>query len=224
MGMAKWDHIRAVGQTPSVAAAWRARHGRDFTEGDVDAIFQVFEPMNIAAARDHADIIPGTIGAMEALRARGIRIAGTTGYTRPIMDVLEPLAATAGYVPELTVCAGDLPAGRPTPLMMWYVMAKLGIWPAATVVKVDDTAPGISEGKAAGTWTVGIALTGNAVGLAAEDLAALSPTERAKLRDKATTELRDADLVIDSIADLPQAIATLDARLAAGERPTPAPD
>ena len=199
-------------------------HGRNFTEGDVDAIFQVFEPMNIAAARDHADIIPGTIRAMEALRARGIRIAGTTGYTRPIMDVLEPLAATAGYVPELTVCAGDLPAGRPTPLMMWYVMAKLGIWPAATVVKVDDTAPGISEGKAAGTWTVGIALTGNAVGLAAEDLAALSPTERAKLRDKATTELRDADLVIDSIADLPQAIATLDARLAAGERPTPAPD
>jgi phosphonoacetaldehyde hydrolase len=71
---------------------------------------------------------------------------------------------------------------------------------------------------------VGIALTGNAVGLAAEELAALSPTERAKLRDKATTELRDADLVIDSIADLPQAIATLDARLAAGERPTPAPD
>ena len=140
------------------------------------------------------------------------------------MDVLEPLAATAGYVPELTVCAGDLPAGRPTPLMMWYVMAKLGIWPAATVVKVDDTAPGIGEGKAAGTWTVGIALTGNAVGLAAEELAALSPTERTKLRDKATTELRDADLVIDSIADLPQAIATLDARLAAGERPTPAPD
>ena len=27
MGMAKWDHIRAVGQAPSVAAAWRTRHG-----------------------------------------------------------------------------------------------------------------------------------------------------------------------------------------------------
>ena len=69
MGMAKWDHIRAVGQIPSVAAAWRARHGRDFTEGDVDAIFQVFEPMNIAAVRDHADIIPGAIAAIDALRA-----------------------------------------------------------------------------------------------------------------------------------------------------------
>ena len=27
----------------------------------------------------------------------GMRIAGTTGYTRPIMEVLEPLAAAAGF-------------------------------------------------------------------------------------------------------------------------------
>jgi phosphonoacetaldehyde hydrolase len=219
MGMAKWDHIRAVGQIPSVAAAWRARHGHDFSDGDVDAIFQVFEPMNIAAVRDHADIIPGTIAAMDALRVRGVRIAGTTGYTRPIMDVLEPLAAAAGYAPELTVCAGDLPGGRPTPLMMWYAMAKLGVWPAATVVKVDDTAPGIGEGKAAGTWTIGIALTGNAAGLSAEELAALPSGERAYLRERAAAELRDADMLIDGIADLPQAVAAIDARLAAGERP-----
>jgi phosphonoacetaldehyde hydrolase len=219
MGMAKWDHIRAVGRVPGVAAAWRAKHDRDFTEADVDAIFQVFEPMNIAAVRDHADIIPGAIEAITALRERGMKIAGTTGYTRPIMDVLEPLAAAAGYTPELTVCAGDLPAGRPSPLMMWYAMAKLGVWPAATVVKVDDTAPGIGEGKAAGTWTIGIALTGNAVGLSAEGLAALPSAERTRLREKATRELQDADMVIDGIAELPQAVATIDARLAAGERP-----
>jgi phosphonoacetaldehyde hydrolase len=220
MGMAKWDHIRAVGRIPSVAAAWRARHGQEFSEGDVDAIFQVFEPMNIAAVRDHADMIPGAIAAIDALRARGIRIAGTTGYTRPIMDVLEPLAAAAGYAPELTVCAGDLPAGRPTPLMMWYAMAKLGVWPAASVVKVDDTAPGIMEGRAAGTWTIGVALSGNTVGLSAEELSALPVTERARLRERANAELHDADMVIDSIADLPAAVAALDARLAAGERPT----
>jgi phosphonoacetaldehyde hydrolase len=225
MGMAKWDHIRAVGRTASVAAAWRAQHGREFAESDVDAIFQVFEPMNIAAVRDHADIIPGTIAAIDALRARGIRIAGTTGYTRPIMDVLEPLAAASGYAPELTVCAGDLPAGRPSPLMLWYAMAKLGVWPAATVVKVDDTAPGIGEGRAAGTWTIGIALTGNAVGLSADELAALPPGDRARLREHAAVELRDADMVIDSIAELPLAVAAIDARLAAGERPSAtAPD
>jgi phosphonoacetaldehyde hydrolase len=219
MGMAKWDHIRAVGHIPSVAAAWRERHGRDFSDGDVDAIFQVFEPMNIAAVRDHADIIPGALEAIAVLRQRGIRIAGTTGYTRPIMDALEPIAAASGYAPQFSVCAGDLPAGRPTPLMMWYAMAKLGVWPAATVVKVDDTAPGIAEGRAAGTWTIGIAMTGNAVGLSAEELAVLSSTERARLQGVAAAELSNADMMIDSIAGLPAAVAAIDARLAKGERP-----
>jgi phosphonoacetaldehyde hydrolase len=214
MGMAKRDHIRAVGQAPSVAAAWRARHGRAFSEADIDAIFAVFEPMNIAAVRDHADIIPGAIEAIDRLRASGVRIGSTTGYTRPIMDELAPLAAAAGFAPEIIVCAGDLPEGRPSPLMMWYAMAKLGVWPARSVVKVDDTVPGIGEGIAAGTWTVGVTLSGNAVGLSAEELAALSEAERAKLRASAAAELRaaGADYVIDSIADLPRTIATIEAR------------
>src|ERR1700722_2470712 len=63
MGMAKWDHIRAVGHAPAVAEAGRAQHGRDFNEADVDAIFRVFEPMNVAAVRDHADLIPGAVEA-----------------------------------------------------------------------------------------------------------------------------------------------------------------
>jgi phosphonoacetaldehyde hydrolase len=225
MGMAKWDHIRAVGQAPAVAAAWRAGHGRDFSETDVDAIFRVFEPMNVAAVRDHADLIPGAADAIATLRAQGLRIGATTGYTRAILRELAPLAEAAGYAPELTVCAGDLPAGRPSPLMMWYAMAKLGVWPAATVVKVDDTAPGIGEGVAAGTWTVGVTLTGNEVGLSAQELERAPAAERAAHHARAGAVLAaaGADMVIESIADLPTAIAAIDARLAAGERPPRAP-
>jgi phosphonoacetaldehyde hydrolase len=225
MGMAKWDHIRAVGHAPRVAAAWRARHGRDFSEADVDAIFRVFEPMNVASVRDHADLIPGAIETIAALRERGLRMAATTGYTQPIMQVLAPIAAAAGYTPAFTVCAGDLPAGRPSPLMMWYAMAKLGVWPAATVVKVDDTVPGIQEGVAAGTWTVGVTLTGNEVGLSAAELAALPPADRDAHRARAASVLQagGADFVIDGIGDLPPVLAAIDARLAAGQLPGAAP-
>jgi phosphonoacetaldehyde hydrolase len=221
MGMAKRDHIRAVLQAPAVAAAWRARHGRAPTEGDVDSLFDVFEPMNVAAVEDHADLIPGARAAVEALRARGIRIGSTTGYTRPIMERLLPRAAASGYAPELVVCAGDLPAGRPSPLMMWHAMAALGVWPADCVVKVDDTPVGLAEGTAAGTWTVGVALTGNIAGLSAAQLAALAPEARTALRRRATAELAaaGADLVIDSVADLPSSIAEIERRLAAGQHP-----
>jgi phosphonoacetaldehyde hydrolase len=221
MGMAKWDHIRAVGHAPAVAAAWQAKHGQAFSKADVQAIFKVFEPMNVASVRDHVNFIPGALAALTQLRERGFRIGSTTGYTRAIMNVVEPIAAAAGYVPELVVCAGDLPAGRPSPLMMWYAMARMGIWPAATVIKVDDTSVGIGEGVAAGTWTVGVAMSGNLCGLSREELDALSEGERASIRATATDELMraGADLVIDSIAALPAAVDVLAARLARGQRP-----
>jgi phosphonoacetaldehyde hydrolase len=219
MGMAKADHIRAVGR--AVNAGWRAKHGRDFSDADVQAIFEIFEPMNVAAIADHAALIPGVLDAIAALKARGIRIGSTTGYTRPIMAALAPLAAAQGFVPEVTVCAGDLAAGRPAPLQMWHAMAALGVWPAASVVKVDDTPPGIGEGRAAGCWTIGLALTGNIAGWSAVELAAVPEAEIAAARARATAELTaaGAHLVIDSAATLPAAIAAIEARLAVGEQP-----
>jgi phosphonoacetaldehyde hydrolase len=221
MGMAKRDHIRLVAAVPRVAAAWQARRGRAPTEDDVDAILAVFEPMNVAAVRDHADLIPGTLAAVAELKRRGLKIGSTTGYTRPIMAALTPIAAAAGYAPEVTVCAGDLPAGRPSPLMMWHAMAALGVWPAASVVKVDDTPPGIGEGVSAGTWTVGVALTGNVCGLSADELAALSPWARSAARAQAERVLVEAgaDYVIDGVGELPSILDRIEARLARGEYP-----
>jgi phosphonoacetaldehyde hydrolase len=223
MGMAKADHIRLVGR--AVNDGWRARHGRDFAEADVEAIFAVFEPLNIAAVEAHATLIPGARESLDWCAARGIRIGSTTGYTRPIMQRLAPLAAAQGFRPEVMVCAGDLAAGRPAPLQMWKAMAEMGVWPASAVVKVDDTPPGIGEGLAAGTWAVGVALSGNIAGLTEAELAALPEPERDALRARAGAELRaaGAHLVIDSIAELPAAVAAIEARLLGGEKPV-APD
>ncbi|CAH0173537.1 phosphonoacetaldehyde hydrolase [Roseomonas sp. CECT 9278] len=221
MGMAKRDHIRLVGSVPAVAAAWRAQHGRDFDDAAIDAIFEVFEPLNVAAVEAHSALIPGVRAALDWCAARGIRIGSTTGYTRPIMQRLAPLAAAQGFAPEVMVCAGDLAAGRPAPLQMWHAMAAMGIWPASRVVKLDDTPPGIGEARAAGCWAVGVALTGNIAGLDADELAALDPSARDTLRRAATDSLlrAGAHLVVDSVADLPAVVELIEARLAAGERP-----
>jgi phosphonoacetaldehyde hydrolase len=221
MGLPKWDHIMAVGTLPHVSAAWAARHGHAFGAADADRLFALFEPMTVAAVRDHADLIPGAVQAVAACRARGLAIGSTTGYTRPIMQELLPLAAAQGYAPDCLVCAGDLAAGRPTPLMMYRCFADLGVFPPEAVVKVDDTAPGIAEGLAAGTWTVGVALTGNEAGLSAEELAALDEAARAPLRARACAVLREAGAhwVIDSLADLPPLLDEIEARLERGEAP-----
>jgi phosphonoacetaldehyde hydrolase len=221
MGMAKRDHIRMVGTAPAVAAAWRANHGRDFDDAAIDAIFEVFEPMNVAAVEAHSALIPGAHDALQWCKARGIRVGSTTGYTRPIMERLMPLAAAQGFVPEVTICAGDLAAGRPAPLQIWSALAQMGIWPASSVIKLDDTAPGIGEARAAGCWAAGATLTGNNPGLSAEELARLPPHQRSELRRAASEPLlrAGAHLVIDSIAELPWLVEHIEARLEAGEKP-----
>jgi phosphonoacetaldehyde hydrolase len=218
MGLPKWDHIKAVGTQERIAAAWQQVHGRSFADSDVDALYEVFVPMNVEVIPQFADLIPGALETVAELRARGLKIGSTTGYNRQIMDVLVPLAATAGYSPDCLVCAGDVASGRPTPLMMYKCFVDLGVWPAASVIKVDDTVPGIIEGLAAGCWTVGIAATGNGMGLSVEEAASLPADEFARRRDAAAAELTaaGAHMIIDSIAELPSTINYFASRVSSG--------
>ena len=211
MGMTKRDHIRLVGS--AVNADWRARHGHDFNEADMEAIFAVFEPLNMAAVEkpEHSTLITGARETLDWCMAHGIRIGSTTGYTRPIMERLAPIAARQGFCPEVMVCAGDLPAGRPAPLQMLHAMAAMGVWPANTVVKCDDTPPGIGEARNAGWWAVGFALSGNIAGLTEADMALANEADRAALRHPAAREhmAAGAHVVVNSIADRPRVIAGL---------------
>ena len=221
MGVAKWDHIKALGSLPSVAAQWEKRHGKPFTDADVDHLYEIFTPMNAAVVADFADFIPGAVEMVDTLRARGLKIGSTTGYNRPIMDIVTPIAAAGGYVPDNLVCAGDLVAGRPSPLMMYRTFADIGVWPPSSVVKVDDTGVGIEEGINAGTWTVGLSVSGNAVGLPLAEWQALDAPRQDDLRHAATAKLKaaGAHYVIDSVADLLPVIDAIEGRLAKGELP-----
>lgn len=221
MGMAKWDHIQALGRLPHVAAQWQQRLGKPIEDADVDRLYDIFTPMNAAIVADYADFIPGALDVVGRLRARGLKIGSTTGYNRPIMDVVTPIAAQGGYVPDNLVCAGDLAAGRPSPLMMYRTFADLGVWPPAAVVKVDDTGVGIEEGVNAGCWTVGLAVSGNAVGMPLAHWQALDAGRQQALRAAATAKLKaaGAHFVIDSVADLLPVIDEIEGQLRRGVLP-----
>jgi phosphonoacetaldehyde hydrolase len=221
MGMAKRDHIRTLMNLPRIAAAWEKAQGAAPDEAAIDRVYARFVPMNEEAVSDYATMIEGAVPAIERLRARGMKIGSTTGYTRSIMARVLPLAKAQGYEPDNLVCAGDLPEGRPSALMMYRTFCDLGVWPAHAVVKVDDTPVGIAEGLNAGTWTVGVALSGNAFGLTPAETRALQPEEFDRRMLAAYAELRraGAHFVIDSVADIDAVIDEIEGRLARGERP-----
>jgi phosphonoacetaldehyde hydrolase len=221
MGMAKRPHIAALCALPRVRAAWATRHGGAPGEADIDALYEVFVPKNIAVAAAYADAIPGAAETLAALRARAIKIGSSTGYTREIMAKILPRAAEQGIAPDSLVCTGDTPEGRPSPLMFWRGLIELNAWPAWRAVKVDDTTVGVAEGVNAGAWTVGVAVSGNAFGLSLADTKALDPGDFARRRERAHDTLcaAGAHHVIDSVADLLPVVARIEGRLARGERP-----
>ncbi len=63
------------------------------------------------------------------------------------MDKVVELAAAAGYRPDHVVASDEVPRGRPGPAPALANVVALGIEHVGACVKVDDTAPGILEGR-----------------------------------------------------------------------------
>jgi len=209
MGKAKVDHVRALLARPDVGAAWIAANGAAAGDDDVAALMADLGPLMRDAAGEAAELIPGAAQTVAALRAAGLKVASSTGYTRDMMGPVLTGAAAQGYAPDHLVCSGETPQGRPTPLMIYKACAELGVWPLSRVIKVDDAEAGIGEGRAAGCFTVGVSASGNGMGLSRPGFEALAPAERAARLASVETSLKaaGADLVIETVADLVPALA-----------------
>lgn len=221
MGLPKWQHIEALLLQPRIADAWFGRHGRAADSNDIDRLYEEFTPMSAEAARDHATLIPGVLDLVAALRLRGLRIGSTTGYNRAVMAAVLPVAAAQGLAPDNLVCAGDVSENRPSPLGMYRCFLDLEVWPAWRVLKVDDTVPGLLEGRHAGCWTAGVTASGNAMGLSLAEWRALGDDERSDRVAVAAAELRVAspNFTVPSVAALLPVIDEIEDRLRRGIRP-----
>jgi phosphonoacetaldehyde hydrolase len=221
MGMAKRDHLRVMLEMPGVIERWRKVFNRPPSSDDVDRLYTSFLPLQKEILAENSQVITGCVEAIAACRTMGIRIGSSTGYTQELMDILVPLARAQGYAPESIVCASDVSPGRPAPWMCFENARRLGVYPMESVVKVDDTIVGIEAGLNAGMWTVGIARSGNIVGLSEAELNQLAPDDQRARTDEAKHELQHAGahLVIDTIADLPSTLTQISKCLEQGERP-----
>lgn len=221
MGAHKKVHIRQISQIEAVNQRWQDVHGRKPNEDDIEAMFQDFIPLQLACLADYADLIPNTLEAVADFRKRGLKIGSTTGYTGEMMELLLAEAKKRGYEPDSTVCATDVPAGRPEPWMCVQNAMNLGIYPFEAIVKVDDTLPGIEEGLNAGMWTIGLAKTGNEIGLNEAEINKLDEDvlERKMARARKRMWQTGAHYVVDGIWDVPAVLDHINARLARGERP-----
>ena len=221
MGMNKWDHIQALLQMPQIQNQWKTLHQKLPVKADIDRLLEEFVPMNKLALIENSDMIPGVVQVVQQLEFDGIQIGSTTGYVRELMDVLIPIAAKNGYRPEICVCSGETEKGRPSPQMMKRCAEFFNIRDPEKIIKVDDTLPGIEEGKNFGSWTVGVALSGNALGFSLDELNQLPEEKQSLLKQQARQKMLEMkpDFVIDSVADLLPIVKKINQMMASNLHP-----
>lgn len=221
MGVEKWIHIHELCELPSVHERWVAKHGRAANEADIDHLYAQFLPMQLESIAQCTTLINGFVALTVQLRRQGIKIGTNTGYSREMVKPLLSAAAEQGFTPDSTVCATEVPKGRPYPFMCYKNMMEMEIESVSACVKVDDTVPGIEEGLNAGMWTVAVVVTGNEIGMSHENWLALPEEERKVQAEHARARLMKsgAHYVIDSIADIGPVIEEINAHLNAGQKP-----
>lgn len=221
MGAHKKVHIRQIAQQTAVARRWKEVHGKPCTEDDIEAMYQDFIPRQLACLTKYSDLIPGTLEAVAAFRERGLKIGTTTGYTAEIMKLVIPEAKRLGYEPDDTVCATDVPAGRPEPWMCLVSAQKMRVFPMEGIVKIGDTLTDIAEGLNAGMWSIGVVKTGNEIGLSEADIEKLPQDEYRRRMERAYERMYQAGAhyVVDGIGNVLPCLEDIDRRLAQGERP-----
>ncbi|MBY5943524.1 phosphonoacetaldehyde hydrolase [Halomonas sp. DP5N14-9] len=221
MGMSKWDHIRALCDLPDIAERFRRACGHSPSDEDVDVLYRRFMPLQVAKVAEHSAPIPGARECLAGLRGRGLKIGSCSGYPAEVLAPVRRAARQAGLEVDHAVAGDEVVRGRPGPAQALANVVALGIGDVAACVKVDDTAPGIEEGRAAGMWTVAVTDTGNAMGLDLEGYQATPPDALERRRRHVAERLSACrpHYLIASVAELDGVLDQIAARLARGERP-----
>lgn len=220
MGLPKKEHIRGILSMPRVRDAWHEIRGHTPTDADVDEMYGEFIPLQFSCLDKYSAVIPGVPEAVESFRVRGLKIGSTTGYTRAMLDMIIEKSAQEGYRPDCNLTPEEVGSGRPYPFMIYEAAVRLQVFPLAAIAKIGDTPADIHEGLNAGAWSIGVAGTGNSIGLSLEEFRALSEAERESRLAGARAELQNAGAhyVVDTFDDLHAVLDDIDARLNAAAR------
>lgn len=213
MGMLKRDHIRTMLDMPRLQALFNERHGRAPETTDIDRMYAAFEGNLFSILGEYCTPKPHVLETVTQLRARGLKIGSTTGYTDSMMEVVRPKAAALGYAPDFLITPDGVGGkGRPYPYMVFRNLEALGVSSVRAAVKVGDTVSDIQEGVNAGVWTIGVTEGSSALSLSEQEYAALSPDARASKNAKVreTFLSHGAHTVITNLAELPAALARLE--------------
>jgi phosphonatase-like hydrolase len=111
-------------------------------------------------ASDGVHSVPGALETFQHVRARGGKVALTTGFDRDIATLLLSALGWTRHTIDAVVCGDDVSNGRPAPDLILLAMKLTGVEDPGRVANVGDTALDLESAARAGVrWNIGV-LTG----------------------------------------------------------------
>jgi HAD superfamily hydrolase (TIGR01509 family) len=159
--------------------AWAAIIARRGLPAPIETYLARYTAAVVAVIAEGAEPMPGLLPLLADLRAAGVPLAVGSSSPRPWVTVSLDAIGVRDYFAEIV--SGEMVAhSKPAPDIYLRAAEGLGVDPAGCLV-IEDSALGLAAARAAGMFAV--ALRPPAHGLAAPP------------------DVRDADLVVDSLAD-----------------------
>ena len=219
MGMLKIDQTRAI--LAQAKERFHEQFGHYPTEKEVKDIYEYFETALFESLIQYSKPIRGAVSFAATLKERKIKLGSTTGYTNAMMEIVTQEAKKEGYAPDCYVTPSKHLPGRPHPFMIYKNAIELEIYPLSSIVKIGDTISDIQEGIHAGCWSIGVAMSGNEVGLLEKELDRLPKDVFEEKRLVAYKRLYDAGAhcVVDGIWDMLPLLEVINTKIINGEKP-----
>lgn len=197
MGLLKIDHIIEMLKMDRINELWEEKYKKSWTERDVENIYEITEKKILENVKNHSEVKPHLLDAIETLRSNDIKIGSTTGYNDEMMEIVTKVAAQEGYKPDFYITPNSVNnMGRPYPFMIFENMKALNISSTKNVVKVGDTVSDIKEGKSAGLVTIGVLDGSSLMGLSKEKFEKLSEEEREEKREEVRKNIEKLEQTI----------------------------
>lgn len=146
------DELRAVrGASKREAIRVLVERQRPALLPQCEAIFEAFRD-TLARIYNERGIatLDGAGDTFAWLRARGVKVALTTGFDRMTTDLIVRTVGWDRDTADAIVCGDDVPAGRPAPYLIFRAMETTGTHRVRGVATVGDTALDLQAGDNAG--------------------------------------------------------------------------
>ena len=90
MGMLKRDHIRTMMNMERIHEEWKRVHGKDFTEEDVEQVYQTSENSILKIVHQFAEPKPYVLEMVKYLRDKGIALPAGLCLVSPGAEMFDP--------------------------------------------------------------------------------------------------------------------------------------